>query len=163
MAEILNEVSGEQENELEEVYLDPRQKMMWRSYTDPKSPTFSNAAQSAIKAGYSEYYSHAITSKGWFKAYKRRYNLLQKAEKVLDKTLDMETKDDAGREQADLLRVQNDAAKFVAKTLGKDEGYSERTEMTGANGESIVFMPVELMEKYKLQTKPGEEVKNERS
>jgi hypothetical protein len=63
----------------------------------------------------------------------------------------MVTLDIEGNEQADLLRVQTDVAKFIAKTQGKDDGYSERNEMTGANGEQIVFLPVELMDKYKLK------------
>lgn len=159
----MTEVQEEEVNELEDVYLDPRQKNCWRFYTDPKSPTFANGKGSAIRAGYSEYYASAITQKGWFKNYKRRYNLLQKAERAMDKALDLDTRDEEGQEQADLLRVQTDVAKFVAKTLGKDEGYSERTEMTGANGEAIVFMPAELMDKYKLQTNSGEEVTNVRS
>lgn len=79
-------------------------------------------------------------------------NLLGKAEKVLDKTLDMDTTDENGKEKADLLRVQNDAAKFIAKTLGKDEGYNERTEITGAGGQPIIFMPAELMEKYNIDS-----------
>ena len=31
-------------------------------------------------------------------------------------------------------RVQLDMTKFTLKTLGKDQGYSERTELTGENG-----------------------------
>lgn len=133
--------------------MDPRQKRMWTAYVKPNSSTFGNAYASAKKAGYAELSSRRITSMGWFKSFKRRFNLLGKAEKVLEKTLDMDTLDAEGREQADLLRVQVDSAKFVAKTLGKDEGYSERNELTGRDGEGIVFMPVELLEKYNLSKK----------
>lgn len=142
-----------EEQKEEEVILDIRQKKTWDFYINPKSETYGNARASAIKAGYTDLTANTVTLKEWFKKKLRRINLLSKAEKVLNKTLDMETMGDNGKEQADLLRVQNDAAKFVAKTLGKDEGYSERTEVTGKDGSDIVFMPVELLEKYGLGEK----------
>jgi hypothetical protein len=131
--------------------MDARMKTCWDYYINPKSATFNNATQSSIKAGYSVSYADRITAQDWFKEKKRRLGLLSKAEKVFEKTLDMVTLDIEGNEQADLLRVQTDVAKFIAKTQGKDDGYSERNEMTGANGEQIVFLPVELMDKYKLK------------
>lgn len=130
---------------------DPRQKLMWEKYIKPTSATFADAKNSAIAAGYSESYAATITQKVWFKSKLRRMNMLPKAEKALTKALDISTVNDKGQEQADLLRVQVDAAKFVASRLGKDEGYSERTEMTGKNGDAIVFMPAELMDKYNLK------------
>lgn len=130
--------------------LNPRQKACWGFYTDPKSETFGNGIQSALKAGYPRSSAKQITVQTWFTDRILRLNLLGKAEKVLDKTLTMETMDEKGKEQADLLRIQNDTAKFVAKTLGKDEGYSERSELTGKDGSPIVFMPPQLLEKYGL-------------
>lgn len=35
-------------------------------------------------------------------------------------------------------RVGADVSKFIAKTLGKNEGYSERTELTGKDGEKLI-------------------------
>ena len=35
---------------------DPRQALFLKHYLDPKSPTFSNALQSALKAGYEQEY-----------------------------------------------------------------------------------------------------------
>lgn len=152
---------GDIHNE-EEVWslLDPQQKLTWDAYTNPKSKTFGQAKASAMANGYSESYARTITTRGWFKNRMLRMNLLGKAEKVLDKTLDTDSTDEKGREKADLLRVKVDAAKFVAKTLGKDEGYSERSEITGANGQPIVFMPAELMDKYNIEYK-GEDVSPE--
>ncbi len=152
---------AEEENKEEVLILDIRQKRCWDFYVNPKSETYGNASASAVKAGYAQSSSDTITTTEWFKTKLRRLNLLSKAEKVLNKTLDMETLGDYGKEQADLLRVQNDAAKFVAKTLGKDEGYSERTEVTGKDGENIVFMPVELIAKYGLEQPKVEEVSKE--
>ena len=57
--------------------------------------------------------------------------------------------DKDGNIKADVLRVQADMAKHIQKTLGKDEGYSERIENIG-NGNNIVFMPPELINRFNL-------------
>jgi hypothetical protein len=41
--------------------LTPQQEQFLSFYTDPKSETFSNAVQSALKAGYEETYANNIT------------------------------------------------------------------------------------------------------
>ena len=113
--------------------LDPRQLACWNFYIDPKSKTFGNATQSAIKAGYEPDYADQITTVDWFKGKVRRLNMLGKAEKVLEKALDYETDsigdDGKTKVQVDLLRVQTDVAKTVATTLGKDEGYSSKIQL----------------------------------
>lgn len=129
--------------------LDPRQKMMWDNFINPASETFSNGYRSAIKAGYSVEYAKVIRSRDWFQSKMRRTHLLTKAEIVMNKILDMET------DKADKLRVQSDVAKHISKTLGKDEGYSEKTEVVGGN--PVVFLPIELMEKFNLGEKKDEQ------
>lgn len=62
---------------------------------------------------------------------KRRKRLLAKAENNLEVLLDSEDE-----------RVKADMTKFVAKTLGKDEGYTERTEMTGKDGKDLIPKPI---------------------
>lgn len=113
--------------------LDPRQLACWNFYIDPKSATFGNGTQSAIKAGYEPDYADQITTVDWFKGKVRRLNMLGKAEKVLEKALDYETDsigdDGKTKVQVDLLRVQTDVAKTVATTLGKDEGYSSKIQL----------------------------------
>jgi phage terminase small subunit len=118
--------------------LDPRQKLCWDLYINPKSKTFGNATQSAVKAGYEYDYADQITTVEWFKGKLRRLQLLDKAEKVLDKTLTYEPEDEEGKVKTDLLRIQTDVAKFVAQTQGKDDGYSTRSEITGKGGEALV-------------------------
>lgn len=111
--------------------LDPRQKVCWEFYVDPRSKTFGNAYQSAVKAGYSKGSALQITTQPWFLEKTRRLNMLSKAEKVLDEMLELKAAD------APFLKIKQDTAKFVAERLGKDNGYSTRTEMTGKDGESI--------------------------
>ncbi len=50
------------------------------------------------------------------------------------------------KEKLQLLKMQLAEAEFIRSTLGKDDGYSSRNELTGKNGEdfvvkAIVFSP----------------------
>lgn len=132
--------------------LDPRQKLCWELYINPKSETFGNAYQSAMKAGYEEGYAAQITTVNWFLEKVRRVNMLNKAEKVLDEMLEMPTENviEKGEEilvkkDTGLVKIKQDTAKFVAERLGKDEGYSQRNELTGKEGEKLIE-PIELDE-----------------
>lgn len=118
---------------------DPREQVMWDIYTANLANGIENAYQAAVEAGYEESSAKNITLTGWFKERKdklRRKDMLSKAEKVLEKTLTYSTEDTEGKIMTDLLRVQTDVAKHVTKTLGKDD-YSERKELTGANGTEL--------------------------
>lgn len=142
--------------------LDPRQKMCWEFYINPKSETFGSARASAMKAGYEEEYANQITTSEWFIVKLRRLNMLGKAEKVLDDMLTMpvlvvdkfgnerkkksvEDEDDMDDEEQELItrtdpalvKIKQDTAKFLAERLGKDDGYSTRSELTAKDGEQI--------------------------
>lgn len=139
--------------------MDIRQKTVWDAYISPKSKTFGNAYQSALASGYADSYARVITQKQWWQIRLVRLNMLPRAERALKRALLMKTTDRDGNEQADLLRIQTDVAKHITKTLGKDEGYSERSEITGKDGSPIVFMPAELIEKYSIPVE-SEDVTN---
>lgn len=114
--------------------LSPQQQLFAQYYLDPKSSTFSNALQSALKAGYAEEYANNITGQmpAWLSdLLGKKKRLLLKAEKTLEDTLDSED-----------LKLAQDTAKFLAKTLGKDEGYSERTEHTGKEGKDLTPLAI---------------------
>jgi hypothetical protein len=148
--------------------LDPRQKLCWDFYVNPKSETFGNALQSALKAGYEETYANQITVSEWFVEKVRRLNLLGKAEKVLEEMLELpvliERTDRDGESvvmtDTGLVKIKQDTAKFITERRGKDEGYSTRTEHTGANGEKL-YENQEAEEKAKAAIigflNPGEE------
>lgn len=127
--------------------LDPRQKMCWDLYVNPKSETFGNAYQSAQKAGYEEGYAAQITLAPWFLEKLRRLNLLGKAEKVLEECLDIPKESEPA-----LVKVRQDTAKFIASTVGKHEGYSTRTEtdVTSGNKPISIVVSKEVAEKYNL-------------
>lgn len=136
--------------------LDPRQKLCWDSYVNPKSETFGNAYRSAVKAGYQDATAKHITKELWFLEKTRRLQLLGKAEKVLEEMLDMpvnkieieagnyenedgeiETSKQVLTTDPALVRIKQDTAKFIASTQGKNEGYSTRVENTGADGKEL--------------------------
>ena len=129
---------------------DIRRITFWKNYLKPKSETFGNAYQSALKAGYAETYARGITTEPMFKRKMRHMQLYQKAERVLEEALDTVSVDENGKVDAAVLRVKTDTAKHVTKNLGKDDGWTERVETTGKDGTPIIVMPAELMKKYDL-------------
>lgn len=116
---------------------DPREQVFWDIYV---SKGLNNAYECAIEANYSVDSARNITTRDWFKerlGRLKRKDMLSKAEKVLEKTLNYSTEDEEGKVKVDLLRVQTDVAKTVVTTLGKDEGYSTRSEITAKDGEAL--------------------------
>lgn len=125
---------------------DPRQSLFLSYYLDPTSETFSNALQSALRAGYAQEYAESLTSlmPNWLSERLGDNKMLEKAEKVLSETLDMDDTEaivvdgeevDRKRNPA-LTKIKQDSAKFVAETVGKAK-YSKRTEQTGPNGKEL--------------------------
>lgn len=110
--------------------LSPQQELFLSYYTSPKSETFSNAVQSALKAGYEETYANNITAlmPDWLFENIGDMKRLRKAEKVLDKTLDYEPVDNNGKIDTSLLSIQNKTAQFITERLDKDK-YSSKKEI----------------------------------
>jgi hypothetical protein len=131
---------------------DPRQKLCWDLYINPKSKTFSNGYQSALKAGYEENTAACITTYDWFKEKLRKCVLVDTAEKNLREFLEIDviepvvTKlgiitDKEGnvvkRRNVNIMKVKADMTKFALSTLGKDD-YSTRNELTGKAGKDLI-------------------------
>lgn len=142
---------------------DPREQIMWDIYVEGLAKGYDNAYEAAIKADYEESSAKNITLRGWFKERKEqleRQEMLSDAEKVLRKTLRYNverTNKETGETEikTDLLRIQADVAKTVVTTLGKDKGYSTRTEQTGKDGSQlVVLMPSEVINKINDNTAP---------
>lgn len=117
-------------------YKEPSQKQLdfVRWYTSPASPTYDNAMQSAIRAGFSESYSKSHASRTLVPIAKRLVTdkvaekidkvvdrsafyseLLQDAENGIAKRVRMDTKDDTK-----LTAIQQKDQHFTAERLGKD-------------------------------------------
>lgn len=137
-----------------------KQQKCWDFYVQTVIVGEPNIYQSALKAGYTEESANRVSTWKWFKDRKKkldRIGLLVDAEKNLHKLLNtpfIVTKIKNGEKyqevDPELARLVLDVSKTIVKSLGKDEGYSERSEVTGKGGEPIVFMPAELLNKYKL-------------
>lgn len=127
--------------------LTPQQELFLATYTDPKSDTFSNALQSALKAGYSQEYAENITHllPDWLSESIGKSRIIIKAERNLDIALEggLDDLEKGGKP------IQWKATEFSLKTQGKDLGYTERTEVTGKDGKDLI--PEQLTQEEKDQ------------
>lgn len=116
-------------------YSDPRQELFLKSFLDPKSPTWGNFLQSGLKAGYSQEYSETITAQmpDWLSESLGKSKLVQKAEKNLELALDGCLDDSEKGAKV----IQWKATELTLKTQGKEQGYTERTELTGKDGKEF--------------------------
>ena len=117
-------------------FSDPRQELFLKEYLDPKSPTWGNALQSGLKAGYTQEYSESITAQmpDWLSERLGKSQLVQKAEKNMNLALEGLLDDpEKGKKE-----IQYKASEFILKTQGKELGYTERQEVTGKNGEDLI-------------------------
>lgn len=108
-------------------HLDARQAQFISKYFGPTSKTYLNAYRSALAAGYKKEYAENITSQMpmWLSeqlGYRNR--VVTKAKNRLESFLEEDNND---------KRVQSDMVKFTLKTLGKDEGFTERNETLNRN------------------------------
>jgi hypothetical protein len=118
--------------------LTPQQELFLALYTNPKSDTFSNALQSALKAGYAQEYAESITCKmpEWLSENLGDMRRLRKAEKNLEEVQNLPIIDEEGKVDVNLIDKRSKVDIFLAKALNKQK-YSDRVEHTGANGESL--------------------------
>ena len=150
----LPKVKGRPKQSGRKLTLDPRQLSMLEFYMDPKSPTFCNIRQSSIRAGFGEEYAVHVGQTPWFQdAQITRKEMLMKAERNLNEALDLDVVEqavgafgplvekDTGKpimkRNVKVMELKHDASKFIASRLGKSDGYSERTEVTGKDGQSL--------------------------
>ena len=140
--------------------IDDRQQLCWDNYIESIMEGHPNVKKAAMDAGYTEYTAAGIVNSKWFKDKKKKFKrngMLSRAEKNLETIMKMPymTKKVVKGEEVmevdtDVLRIVVDVSKSIVKSLGKDEGYSDRSEVTGKGGEPIVFMPAELLAKHNL-------------
>lgn len=118
----------------------PQQIKFAMFYYLPDSPTYGNAMQSALRAGFSDKYSRNITVKNlnWIKDVVleiggkgvTKDKLVRKAKRVLDKSLDSEDE-----------KIAQDTAKFIAKTTTE---FSEKQDIV-SNGETLTVATLEFV------------------
>lgn len=117
--------------------LDPKQIDFLKFYLDPKSKTYGNSKQSALRAGFATQYAEEITKRNWVsEGIGKRKQMLVKAERNLDEALDVEINEQAigafgpmvdketnepiMRRNVRVMELKQDASKFVAERIGKE-------------------------------------------
>jgi hypothetical protein len=136
--------------------LNPQQTQFIAYYTNPNSETFGNALQSALRANYKQEYAESITSHmpNWLSENIGKTKLIIKAEKNLEMALDGLLDDpEKGKKE-----IQYKATEFTLKTQGKDKGYSERTEITGKDGEALSINVIKYDDNHNTPQLPSEEL-----
>lgn len=127
---------------------DPRQHLFLENYLNTSSPTFSNALQSALKAGYKQEYAENILNimPTWLS--ETLDSLVDKCflkdiDDELQKIAKMETishvkvgDEVVVKQDPQLLKIKQDTLKFLAERLNKAK-YSTRQEITGKDGKDL--------------------------
>jgi hypothetical protein len=118
--------------------LTPQQENFLSYYTNPKSDTFSNAVQSALKAGYSESFANNITSimPDWLSESIGDMKRLRRAEKNLEEVQNLDIYNSEGLPDPQLIEKRTKVDFFIAERLGKKK-YSTRTELSGVDGKDL--------------------------
>lgn len=131
--------------------LNPKQEAFLSYYTNPKSETWANAVQSALKAGYEETYANNITAlmPDWLLDSIGDMKRLRKAEKNLDEVQNIQIYNEDGKLDANLIDKRTKVDMFIAERLNKDK-YSTRQEQTGKGGKDLIPEQLTKEEKEKL-------------
>jgi len=134
-----------------ETLLNPQQELFLSYYTNPKSDTFSNAYQSAMKAEYSKEYAENITSlmPNWLSESIGDMKRLRKAERNLDEVQNLQIIDSEGNIDVNLIDKRTKVDMFIAERLNKTK-YSTRIEQTGKDGKDLIAEPISDEDKKAL-------------
>jgi hypothetical protein len=126
--------------------LTPQQELFLERYTNPKSPTFGNASQSAKDSGYSDTYSENITDSmpEWLLENIGDMKRLRKAEKNLEEVQNIQIYNDEGKLDANLIDKRTKVDMFIAERLNKAK-YSTRTDLT-SGGEKLDTVLVKFID-----------------
>jgi hypothetical protein len=115
----------------------PKQLDFWAKYTNPHSPTYSNAVQSALAAGYSKSYAlgrvHSVLVPFMHRYYKERLKVKTPEEKVLDNATKYERMLEKAEQNLSedlhiqhsndekLRQLRNKTSMFVAERVGREQ------------------------------------------
>lgn len=142
---------------MEDKLLTPQQELFLERYTNPKSPTFSNALQSALEAGYAQEYAESITYKmpSWLAENVGDLRRLKRAEKNLTEVQNLDIVDKEGKIDTNLIDKRTKVDMFLAERLDKSK-YSTKQEIDHTTkGEKIEMTGVsaEIAKKYEEELK----------
>lgn len=141
---------------------DPRSELAWEFYVKSWREGKPNAKQAGLNAGYAYNTAVNLSNFKWFKDKKdklRRSNMLTKAERNLSRMLNLDYSKikvlaDGTEEETidrDVLRVVADVSKTIVTTLGKDMGYSTKTEIDGKMGGEINIKSISYADPIEIE------------
>lgn len=121
---------------------DPRQANFIANYLDPKSATYSNCLQSALKAGFSQEYAENLLNimPKWLSEsldISGDMKRLRKAEKNLDEVQNLDILNEEGKPDPQIIANRTKVDIFIAERLNKNK-YAQRSEFTGKDGEALI-------------------------
>lgn len=128
-----------------------RREKCWELYIKSVRDGNPNAKQAAIQAGFSENTAINVRKLKWFKDRQdklRRSKMMTNAEKNIARLLNLGfTKirklEDGGEEEvfdAEKARIVADMSKLIVTTLGKDDGWSTKSEL------KVTALPTPILE-----------------
>lgn len=149
-----------------------KQEKCWELYVQSWRNGSPSGYKAAIAAGYSEATAHNIQQFKWFKERKdklRRSKMMSNAERNLSRILNLDyskikilpdgTKVDAV--DTDTLRIVADISKTIVDRLGKDVGYTTKTEVGGGMDSSISIKSVSYADPIEIEAQVVEEITNQ--
>lgn len=143
-----------------------RREKCWNLYLKSVREGNPNGRQAARDAGFSENTAINIGNMAWFKERKdklRRSKMMNNAERNIARILNMgytelKTLEDGTTKEVtdkDVLRIVADMSKTIVTTLGKDLGYSSKTEV------KVTSLPMPILELDAIEVLPQIEEPNE--
>lgn len=141
---------------------DPRSELAWEFYVKSWREGKPNAKQAGLNAGYAYKTAVNLSNFKWFKDKKdklRRSNMLTKAERNISRMLNLDYSrikvlPDGTEEETidrDVLSVVADVSKTIVTTLGKDMGYSTKTEIDGKMGGEINIKSISYADPIEIE------------
>lgn len=132
-------------------FKDERQQICWDLYLKSWREGNPNGRAAALAAGYSENTAINIGNLTWFKKKKdtlRRSKMMSNAERNISRILNLgltkkKINDDGSEEEIfdpDRARIVADMSKLIVTTIGKDLGYSSKTEV------KVTALPTPILE-----------------
>lgn len=124
--------------------LTPQQSLFLALWTNPKSDTFANATQSALKAGYAETYAKNITDSmpEWLLENIGDMRRLKKAEDNLTEVQNLSIKDDEGKVVPEIVRERTKVDMFLAERIGKHKYATKEGDAMGKIADAITGMRI---------------------
>ena len=151
---------------------DPRQGLFLKHYLDPKSETFSNGLQSAIRAGFSEVYAKTLVAHmpKWLSESIEEMDFLKKAESNIKEFLEMDTTGTMVTKKGDvvdfddprIMKIKADVSLFVVERIGRrrwGQKIIESLSPSGAQNETHIHFHNDKI--LKIVAKTEDEIKKE--